>query len=213
MEVYLPKTKLPQLLNEIGDPPKGLYAIGNTDLLLRKSISIVGSRTPLPESIQVLEKIIPPLIQQGYVIVSGCAEGIDAIAHKIALKYQGQCIGVLGYGSDNRYPKTSHKLIDYLANKHLILSEYPSQTPIRKFQFIARNRIIAGLSPVTIIVQAAKKSGSMITAQMALEYNREVLVVPGRPFSPEYEGCNELINDGAQILYQLEQLKKEWTFD
>lgn len=213
MEVYLSKKELPKLLCEIGDPPDGLYATGNRELLFKKCVAIVGSRTPLPESLEALEYIVPILVKQGYVIVSGCAEGIDAYAHKIALKHKGECIGVLGYGSDTRYPKTSATLIDYLAKNHLIVSEYPSSTSIKKFQFIARNRIIAGLSSMTIIVQAAKKSGSMITAQMALEYNREVFVVPGKPFSLQYEGCNELINDGAQILYQQEQLKKEWTFE
>lgn len=100
-------------------------------------------------------------------------------------------------------------MIDYFCQTQLIISEYTATTPIKKHQFIARNRLIAGLSETTIILQAKIKSGSLITAQMALEYNRDVLVVPSLPFVDEYEGSHQLISEGAQIFYTLDQLEKK----
>lgn len=209
MEQYIDYVEFPTLLKEIADAPNGLYCYGDVGLLNTKCVSIVGSRTPELQTLDALQHIVPKLVKMGYTIVSGCATGVDAEAHKIAIKAGGRCIGVLGYGCNLRYPKSSKLLIDFLMKKGLILSEYEATTPIRKFQFIARNRIIAALSSTTVILQAASKSGSLITAQMALEYNREVLIVPGTPFSGTYTGCHQLISEGAQILYSTEQLTKK----
>lgn len=196
------------LLNEIPDPPRGLYYQGNKALLEQPCVSVVGSRVPTTETIQTLRVIVPRLVELGFTIVSGCALGVDSIVHQLTMQAGGQCIGVLGYGSDIRYPRQVAHIIDVIAEKHLLISEYEPATPIRKFQFIARNRIIAGLSSTTIIAQAAAQSGSLITATMALEYNRDILVVPGSGFSPAFEGSHALILEGAEILFSPTQLKK-----
>lgn len=209
MEKYLKYSQFPVLLQEIVDAPSGLYCYGDIALLNTKCVSIVGSRQPKDQSLAALKVIVPAFVALGYTIVSGCATGIDAEVHKLALQSGGSCIGVLGYGSQLRYPKSSQKLIDTLMERGLVISEYQSDTPIRKYQFIARNRIIAGLSNATILVQAAVKSGSLITAQMALEYNRDVFIVPGEPFCDAYVGSHQLISEGAEILYSNEQLLKK----
>lgn len=209
MKYYKRSDQLPILLQQIADPPKGLYCYGNIDLLDMKSISIVGSRNPTRETYRVLDEIVPILVAQGYVIISGCASGVDAYVHKVADAHGGNCIGVLGYGIDFRYPRSSAMLIEQFSQRQLIVTEYEPNTQIRKFQFIARNRIIAGLSTATIIVQAKEKSGSLITAQMALEYNRDVFVIPGESFSEVYKGSHQLLSEGAQILYTGEQLEKK----
>lgn len=209
MEIYKEIECLPELLQQIADFPKGLYCYGDETLLKTQCLSIVGSRNPTKQTLHYLSKIVPRAVKEGYTIVSGCASGVDYYVHQIAHQLGGRCIGVLGYGVNYRYPKTSANLIEAFCQKQLIVSEYSANTPIRKFQFIARNRLIAALSQTTIIVQAKEKSGSLITAQMALEYNRDVLIVPGEPFCELYDGGHFLINEGAQILYSLDQLEKK----
>lgn len=209
MEKYITGEKLPFLLREIGDPPQGLYCYGDETLLNTRCVAVIGSRNPTKQTYQMLAYIIPILVREGYTIVSGCAKGVDFEAHRIASEIGGRCIGVLGYGVNYRYPKVAATLIDNLCERHLIVSEYAATTAIQKYQFIARNRLIAGLSEKTIILQAKEKSGSLITAQMALEYNRDVFVLPGLPFHESYKGGHQLINEGAEILYSDEQLEKK----
>lgn len=209
MENYLESEDFPFLLNQIADKPKGIYCYGKREFLDTKCISIVGSRKPDQQTKRVLRLIVPKLVELGYTIVSGCAQGVDAYAHELALMHGGRCIGVLGYGNDTRYPKSSHGLIERLCQIGLIITEYEATTPIRKFQFIARNRLIAALSQTTILVQAGEKSGSLITAQMALDYSRDVFVVPGSAFDTGFYGSHMLIEEGAQILYTLEQFEKK----
>lgn len=209
MEVYKEIENLPEYLQQIPDYPKGLYCYGDVTRLNGRCISVVGARNPTKETLMILPTIIKALVQEGYTIVSGCAVGVDSYVHQLTHQMGGKCIGVLGYGIQYRYPKTSAAMIDTFCKQQLIVSEYAPQTRIQKFQFIARNRLIAGLSQATIIVQAREKSGSLITGQMALEYNRDVFVVPGQPFCDAYKGSHQLLSEGAQILYTSEQLEKK----
>jgi len=197
----------PNLLLEMPDFPVLLYTRGFLNLLNYSCISVVGSRKASFYSTQVLEKFIPLLIGAEYCVVSGMAIGVDSIAHKIALKNKGKTIAVLGTGVDVIYPATNKNLYDnILSSDSLIISEYCFNTPAYPKNFPTRNRIIAGLSKNIIIVEAKLRSGSLITARLAIEYNRNVFAVPGSIFSDNSDGTNELIKNGATLLSKFEDL-------
>ncbi len=193
----------PVLLRQIPDAPLIIYCRGNLNLLrVATTLAIVGSRRATSYGKLAVQKLVGGLSGAEPCIVSGLAYGIDAEAHQAALQNNLSTIAVLGSGidDDNIFPKENFRLAqDILQNNGLLLSEYAPGTPPQKFHFVARNRIIAGLSKVVLIAEAAQKSGALITADLALEYNRQVLAVPGSIFSLQSSGTHLLIYNGATI--------------
>lgn len=190
----------PPLLKEIYDPPLVLYTKGNPNLLKRRILGVVGTRNMTENGRLSLQKMIPPLIKEGFVTVSGLAKGIDTHAHRLTVENKGGTIAVLGGGVMKIYPKENQKLADYLAGEHLLVSEYPPFTSPVRWHFPKRNRIISGLSEGVIIIEAKEKSGSLITADQALEQGRDVFAVPGSILEPTAAGTNSLIQQGAKLV-------------
>ncbi|MBD5429198.1 DNA-processing protein DprA [Lactobacillus sp.] len=197
----------PNQLRESYQPPLILFARGDLKLLSRKITVIVGSRTPTFYSRKVLRKIIPKLIKDGYVIASGLAKGVDAIAHEETLANGGKTIAVIGNGLNHFYPAQNQALQEEIFRRGLLLSEYLPDTPPMPFRFPERNRILAGLSENVIVAEAKKKSGSLITANIALEENRNIFAIPGPIDNELSQGPNYLIAAGAQpiVNYDLEE--------
>lgn len=193
----------PRLLKEIYSPPYILYYKGNIKQEFEFTIAIVGSRKYTSYGQQVTEELSKNLAQNKLTIVSGLALGIDTIAHTACLEAKGLTIAVLGSGIDkqNLYPSLNRYLVDkIILNNGCVLSEFPPGTAPLKHNFPQRNRIISGLSLGTIVIEAKKKSGSLITANYALEQNREVFAVPGNIYSLNSEGTNNLIKSGAKLV-------------
>lgn len=193
--------QFPSKLAKIHSSPFCLFCLGNLNLLKENQLAIVGSRRPTHYGKQVLERLGPEISLSGFIITSGMAMGIDTLAHRAALDNEKPTIAVLGSGLGGKLLRKSfnHKLGKEIIEKNgLLISEYPPNTEASKFTFPARNRIISGLSLGVLIVEAAERSGTLITARHALEQNREVLVVPGNIFSTQSIGTNNLIKQGAQ---------------
>lgn len=186
----------PPLLKEIADPPALLYAEGLP--LDPKAIyfAIVGTRRPSPYGCRMAEEFGFALAQQGFTIVSGLAYGIDGIAHEAALQAKGKTIAVLGSGLNNITPTCNRKLAERISQTGTIVTEYSPDIPPQKFTFPARNRIIAGMSIATLVIEAPEKSGALITAEFALEYNRDVFAIPGNITQETSRGGNRLIQKG-----------------
>lgn len=199
----------PAYLKEIFDPPWILYCKGDVSILKReKSLSVVGTRRPSKRGLQTLAKLLDPLVNQNWTIVSGLAYGIDAESHRTALK--SATIAVLGSGFDHIYPKAHEKLAGEIASAHLLASEYPPDQPANPWQFPQRNRIISGLTKGTLVIEARQKSGTLITADQALEQGREVFAVPGSILEPCSHGTNRLIQQGAKLVLDAEDIITEW---
>lgn len=190
----------PELLKEISDPPPVIYFRGDANLLQTSCIAMVGSRASSSYGSRTAFTLARNLAGRGITVVSGLALGIDAEAHRGALAASGKTIGVLGCGIDVVYPRQHDKLYKKIGENGLIISEYPPGTQPEGFRFPARNRIIAGLSKGVVVVEAARKSGSLITAQMALDYGREVYGVPGQVDSFKSEGVHGLLQQGAKLV-------------
>ncbi|WP_442599485.1 DNA-processing protein DprA [Neobacillus sp. D3-1R] len=200
----------PNMLKEIYQPPWCLFLKGNKALLEEgKKLAIVGSRQATPYGQNVLQQILPTLLNNHIVIVSGLARGIDALAHQTTIDYGGKTIAVIAGGHYHIYPEENRKLAFKIASEHLIISEYPPETRPSKWQFPARNRIISGLCEGTLIIEAKRKSGSLITANYAVQEGREVFAVPGSIFSPYSAGTNELIQQGAKLIMTGEDILEE----
>ncbi|MGG3005334.1 DNA-processing protein DprA [Geobacillus stearothermophilus] len=203
----------PPLLKHIYAPPWVLYAKGNAGLLQQtKLISIVGTRRPTKDGLEALDKLVPPLSAAGWTIVSGLAAGIDIHAHRLAVKYGGTTIAVIAGGLDHVYPKAHWPFARYLMNEQLVIAEHPPATKPQAWHFPARNRIISGLSLGTLVVQAKRKSGSLITAAYALEQGREVFAVPGPIGLAESAGPNTLIQHGAKLVQEAEDIIVEFPY-
>lgn len=188
----------PYLLKQIDDPPWVLYGKGDLSLLQQtRCLSVVGTRYPSSLGCQSMKKLLLPIVQKKWVIISGLAQGIDTQAHRLALS--GRTIGVLGSGMNHIYPPSSAALAERMAHHHLLISEYPPSFPAKPWYFPERNRIISGLSRGTLVVEAKEKSGSLITADQALEQGRDVFAVPGSVFSHRSVGTNQLIQQGATL--------------
>ena len=173
-------------------------------------LAVVGTRKMSSYGRQALKQLIPPLVQAGVTIVSGLAYGVDACAHEIALKHGGSCVAVLGCGVDIAYPASHERLMEQiLSSGGALVSEQPLGMKPRPQFFPARNRIISGLSQAVLIVEAQQRSGSLITAQFALEQNRDVYAVPGSIFSSCQRGTNELIAQGARPVLDAESFLSE----
>lgn len=183
----------PYVLKEIATPPLCLYCKGDVSLLNSFCFGVVGTRKPTDYGIQVTKQYCKQLAQAGLTIVSGLATGIDGVAHQTALESSGKTIAVLAGGLNHIYPATNIKLANELAKNHLLISEYPPNTKPLSYYFPIRNRIIAGLSKGILIPEMGEKSGSMHTVNYAIEFNRDIFVVPGKINSPMSKGANMLI--------------------
>jgi len=198
----------PQYLREVFDPPYVIYCAGNIDVLKGPAVSIVGTRQPTPYGRAVAEKLAEDLASRGLVIVSGLARGIDSIAHWGALK-GGKTLAVLGSGLENIYPRENKSLFEKIKEKGAVISEFPLKAPPLGFHFPIRNRIISGLSLALVVVEAAQRSGSLISARLGLEQNREIMAVPGTVTSDFSQGTNWLIKTGAKLVETWEDVAEE----
>ena len=189
--------EFPPLLGEITDPPILLYCRGNAPDFLKPSISVVGTRVPTSYGEQVTRVIVKQLVDYGFMIVSGFACGVDQIAHETALDERGSTMGVLGSGVMNIYPTENRRLIEKMMQAGTFISEYSPYADPVAFHFPERNRLISGLSLGTVIVEASERSGALITAQSALDQNREVFAVPGNITSSLSSGTNKLIKNSS----------------
>ena len=199
----------PHALLHSADPPLLLYLQGDAGLLARPSLAIVGSRQPSAQGRDNAHRFARELAAQGWTIVSGLAAGIDAAAHEGALAAGGQTIAVVGTGIDLVYPTRHRALAQRITEQGLLVSELPLGAPPLAAHFPQRNRIIAGLARGTLVVEAALRSGSLITARLAAECGREVMAVPGSILSPQSAGCHALIRQGAALVESPEQVVEE----
>ena len=196
----------PALLHQIPDPAPVLFALGDLSLLGRPAVAIVGSRDHSAYGADVCRRVSSVAAQAGIVVVSGMARGLDAVAHRAALDAGGRTIGVLGNGLGVVYPAANRALYDRVACGGLLLSEFPPGERPNAGSFPRRNRLISGLSRVTLVIEAAVGSGALITAGSALDQGREVLAVPGNITSAVSAGANRLIRDGAAPLLEIDDL-------
>jgi DNA processing protein len=209
--IYYKDDNYSAFLREIASPPILLFAKGNPQLLGQACLSVIGSRRATPYSQNALEQLLDQEILEKYVIVSGFAHGIDSLAHQRTLAMNGKTIGVLGYGFRKNYcyPAANHALWKNMEHHGLLISEFYPEENIVKQDFACRNRIIAGLSQAVLIIQAREKSGSLITADLALQFNRDILVVPSRLNDDNFLGSHQLIQNGAKLIHSLQDLKNQ----
>ncbi|MEH6559942.1 MAG: DNA-processing protein DprA [Marinobacter sp.] len=205
----------PEALRHIHDAPLVLYARGDSGLLSREQIGVIGSRNATPAGLDHARRFAAELSRRGLLITSGLALGVDGAAHAGALDAGYATIAVIGCGLDRIYPNQHRRLGERVIGDGLMISEYPPGTPARAAHFPQRNRIISGLSRGILVVEAGLKSGSLITARMALEQGREVFAIPGSIHSPVARGCHDLIKQGARLVDQvddiLEELGASWS--
>ncbi|MEA1909568.1 MAG: DNA-processing protein DprA [Patescibacteria group bacterium] len=202
--------RYPKLLKEIPDFPKELYVWGNVDVLGHELLAMVGTRKPTDYGIKAATHLASSL-GMGIGIVSGLAYGIDTIALSESYKNM-PAVGVIGSGLDKEsfYPKQNWNLAEKIVEAGgVVISEYPVGMKPLKHHFPARNRIIAGLAKALVVIEAGKKSGALITSQLALEYNRDVFALAGSIFDEKSKGTNKLINQGAQIIISVENIFEE----
>jgi DNA processing protein len=199
----------PENLKNISDPPPVLYVKGRLVKEDNQAIAIVGSRRASFYGIACAEKFSSGLAELGITVVSGMARGIDSISHRAALKAKGRTVAVLGSGLSNIYPPENQELFKMIAQAGAVISEFPMQTRPMPYNFPRRNRIISGLSLGVVVVEAARNSGALITANCALEQGREVFAVPGQVDSGNSRGVNELIKQGAKLTANIEDILEE----
>lgn len=200
----------PPLLKEISDPPLVLYVRGDVSVLSQPQIAIVGSRNATPTGVTNAEQFAYHLAAAGFVITSGLALGVDGAGHRGALAANGKTIGVMGTGLKHLYPPSHRSLADEIVNQGgAVISEFPLDTTAKPQFFPRRNRIIGGLSQGVLVVEAALKSGSLITARHALEQGREVFAIPGSIHHPLARGCHYLIKQGAKLVEKADDILEE----
>jgi DNA processing protein len=208
--LFYTSKRFPSRLKLISDAPAILYYQGTADLNAPKTVAIVGTRQATDYGREQTERIIKGLLPHRPLVVSGLAYGIDIMAHRAALQEGLETVGVMATGLDILYPAVHRKTAEKMREQGGLLTEFPFGTPPDRYNFPARNRIIAGLSDGTVVVEAAIKGGALITAELALSYDRDVLAVPGNLGSAASEGCNALIKNNKAALYaeplDLEQL-------
>jgi DNA processing protein len=203
----------PALLKEIHHPPIGFYYRGNLPDA-SQSLAIVGARKASHYAQRIIDRIIPELVAHGWAIVSGGARGVDSMAHSKTVEQGGKTIAVLGSGLLRLYPRENKKLFDaILSNGGTVMSPFSLETPPLPNHFPIRNRIISGLSKGSLVVQAAQKSGSLITAHWALEQGREVFAVPGPIDDPLSVGCHNLIGQGAKLVSSAHDITSEFGYE
>jgi len=211
--VTLADSGYPQALLNIPDPPLLLYVKGRLDLLNRSALAIVGSRSATPQGISNAEAFAKSLSDAGLCIISGLAHGIDAAAHRGALrgqgKYSGSSIAVVGTGLDKVYPAANRDLAHALAQQGALISEFPLGTPPLAANFPRRNRLISGMSLGCLVVEASLQSGSLITARLAVEQGRDVFAIPGSIHAPQSKGCHALLKQGAKLVESAQDILEE----
>ena len=190
----------PELLRQIPGPPTLLYVLGNIDALHLPALAVVGSRNPTTGGVRNAYDFSRHLAQSGFCIVSGLAQGIDTAAHKGALDAGAKTVAFLGHGIDRVYPAENRELAHRIAEEGALCSEYPLGSPPRGAHFPQRNRLISGLSLGTVVVEAATRSGSLISARLAAEQGREIFAIPGSIHNPLSRGCHQLIRQGAKLV-------------
>ncbi len=190
----------PELLRQIPGPPTLLYVLGNIDALHLPALAVVGSRNPTTGGVRNAFDFSRHLAQSGFCIVSGLAQGIDTAAHKGALDAGAKTVAFLGHGIDRVYPAENRELAHRIAEEGALCSEYPLGSPPRGAHFPQRNRLISGLSLGTLVVEAATRSGSLISARLAAEQGREIFAIPGSIHNPLSRGCHQLIRQGAKLV-------------
>lgn len=201
----------PAPLREIFCPPLVLFYAGDLSLLKRPRLGIVGARDASAYGVGVLRGFLPEIVKHRLVVVSGLARGIDGLSHRVTLECGGMTIAVIGCGLDRCYPAENRQLQAAVASRGLVLSEYGRGEPPLAFHFPERNRIIAGLVQTLLVVEAKRRSGSLITANLALDENRNVCAVPGRIDTIRSLGCNELIAAGAKPILRAQDLIDEFS--
>ncbi len=199
----------PPLLKEISSPPPLLFINGNPEALLKTQLAIVGSRNPSATGLETAHEFSNSLAKLGFTITSGLALGIDGASHEGALHAQKETIAIMGTGLDRIYPARHHSLAQKIAHSGALVSEFPIGTPAKAHHFPQRNRIISGLCSGLLVIEATQRSGSLITAKMALEQNREVFAIPGAIKNPLAQGCNTLIQEGAKLTTQCQDILEE----
>ena len=199
----------PPLLRQIADPPVALFTRGDAALLASPQLAMVGSRNPSVEGRRNAEEFAAYLSRCGLTITSGMALGIDAASHHGALKAGGPTVAVWGTGLDKAYPPRNLDLAEEIAAKGLLVSEFPPGTPPLPTHFPRRNRLISGLSVGTLVVEAANRSGSLITARLASEQGREVFAIPGSIHNPMARGCHRLLREGAKLVESAADILEE----
>jgi len=199
----------PELLRQLPDPPLALFYRGNTALLKKSAVAMVGSRRASAYGVNAARHLAGQLAIAGVTVISGLARGIDAASHEATLDAGGDTIAVLGTGIDIVYPRSHKKLFRAIEERGLIVTEFAPETPPLPANFPVRNRIISGLAMATVIVEATGRSGSLITARMAAEQGRNVCAVPGTIFAPGAEGTNRLIQYGAKLVHDVNDILEE----
>ena len=199
----------PKLLQETADAPPVLYVQGDAQLLNQAQLAMVGSRNPTATGLETAEQFAYALSQSGLVVTSGLALGIDAASHRGALAASDKTIAVMGTGLKQIYPKTNFELAQQIKRKGAIVSEFPAGMPAKAKYFPLRNRLISGLSLGVLVVEAALKSGSLITARFAAEQGREVFAIPSSIHHPLGKGCHHLIRQGAKLVENVEDILVE----
>ncbi len=207
--VTLADAEYPQALLETPDPPSLLYAKGRTELLNRRSLAVVGSRSASPQGVVNAESFARALSDAGLTIVSGLALGIDAAAHRGGLAGASSSVAVVGTGLDIVYPARNRELAHSLAAEGAIISEFPLGTPALASNFPRRNRLISGMARGCLVIEAALLSGSLITARLANEQGKDVFAIPGSIHSPLSKGCHALIKQGAKLVETAQDILEE----
>ena len=199
----------PEILKQIYAPPIALFCRGKMELLNTKSIGIVGTRTPTSYGKEVAAEFGQAIAKRGYTVTSGAATGIDSVAHRAVLQRSGNTIAVLGNGVDRVYPAENRALYSEMVERGLLISEFLMGAKPDAPNFPRRNRIISGLSVGTLVIEAAERSGSLITAYFALDQNREVFAIPGSIRSRQSRGTNQLIRQGAKLVDSVDDILEE----
>mgnify|MGYP001821604444 CR=1 FL=1 len=199
----------PELLEQISGPPAELFINGDPGMLHMPAIAIVGSRNPTRGGARNAFEFARHLGKSGFCIVSGLAEGIDTAAHRGALEAGAATVAFLGHGIDRVYPAANRELAHEIAQKGALVSEFPLGTPPQRSLFPQRNRLISGMSLGTLVVEAARRSGSLITARLAGEQGREVFALPGSIHNPLARGCHALIRQGAKLVETADDIVAE----
>lgn len=200
----------PQSLKNISDPPFFLFYKGNPEKIPRKRLAVVGSRTVSDNGKFAIQKILPEITDSGFAIISGMAAGIDTLAHKEALKNNGDTVAFWGTGLDICYPTSNHQLAKDIEKNGVLFSEFPLGTTGNPYNFPRRNRLVSGFSDGVLVVEGKKKSGSLITADFAMEQGKEVFAVPGPIRSPLSEGPHILIQNGVKLCMQASDILEEF---
>jgi len=202
-------SEYPQLLKKIFDPPVMLFVRGTLQASDSQSIAVVGTRSPSAYGSLMAERFTRELVQHGLTVVSGLARGIDTISHRTTLAAGGRTIAILGTGVDLIYPSENKKLAEKIAENGAVISEFPMGTKPDAPHFPRRNRIIAGMSLGTLVVEAGLNSGALITADFAVDQSRDVFAIPGNINNPKCFGCHRLIQQGAKLVQKVNDIIEE----